>query len=86
MPPHRYRSTDSKGAEQNQNVVIVPVKIAEELGSVRSQNICLLGALIAALNLEGVDWEKLVASSVPPKTIDVNVAAFKAGYKAVKPN
>jgi len=69
------------------DVVIVPAsKIAEELGSIRAQNICLLGALIAALNLEGVDWEKLVASSVPPKTVDINVAAFKAGYKAVKSN
>lgn len=68
-----------------EDVVIVPAsKIAEELGSIRSQNICLLGALIAALDIGGVDWEKLVASSVPPKTIDSNVAAFKAGFEQVK--
>lgn len=64
------------------NVTIIPAsKIAEELGSIRSQNICLLGALIAALDLKGIDWEKLVESSVPPKTVEVNVKAFKAGFE-----
>lgn len=64
------------------NVTIIPAsKIADELGSIRSQNIVLLGALIAALDMKGIDWEKLVASSVPPKTVDVNVKAFKAGFE-----
>ncbi len=69
------------------NVVIVSAsKIAEDLGSIRSQNICLLGALVAALDLKGIDWVELVSSSVPPKTRDVNVAAFKAGFERVKAN
>ena len=69
------------------NVTIVPAsEIAEKLGSIRSQNICLLGALVAALKLKGVDWEELVANSVPPKTKEVNVAAFKAGFDRVKAN
>lgn len=67
------------------NVIIVPAsKIAEELGAIRSQNICLLGALVAALDLKDIDWPALVASSVPPKTAQVNVAAFKAGFELVK--
>lgn len=81
--PHKAAEALKSAVEA---VVIVPAsKIAEELGSIRSQNICLLGALVAALDIGGVDWEGLVASSVPPKTIESNVAAFKAGFELVKP-
>ncbi len=67
------------------NVTVIPAsRIAAELGSIRSQNICLLGALVAALDLGGIDWEKLVESSVPPKTAEVNVKAFRAGYELVR--
>ncbi len=63
-------------------VTVIPAgEIAEGLGSVRAQNICLLGALVGALGLEAFDWEGLIVSMVPPKTAEVNLKAFKAGLE-----
>jgi len=56
---------------------------AAELGNMRVQNICLLGALIKVLSLEGIDWEALVAENVPEKAKDINVKAFEAGFHMV---
>ena len=65
-------------------VTVIPAsKIAEELGSIKAQNICLLGALVKQLGLNETDWEKLISESVPAKTIDINLAAFKRGYEYV---
>jgi indolepyruvate ferredoxin oxidoreductase beta subunit len=56
---------------------------ATELGNVKAQNICLLGALIKKLGLDGVDWKAIIKDTVPAKVIDVNLAAFDAGYAMV---
>ena len=59
--------------------VIKAAEIAENLGSVRAQNIVLLGALIRELGLEDADWKALVTGEVPPKALDVNLAALEKG-------
>ncbi len=60
--------------------VMVPAEAeAREAGNVKAQNIVLLGALSATLDFPETDWEGAIAASVPPKTIDVNVSAFKLG-------
>lgn len=65
-----------------ENLTVLPAsKIAEELGNIRVQNICLLGALISALNLNSVDWDALIKKYVPEKVTEVNLAAFKRGKK-----
>ena len=56
---------------------------AEALGNSRAQNICLLGALIKVLQLEGVDWPALVARFVPEKARELNLRAFQAGFSMV---
>ena len=54
---------------------------AVNLGSIRAQNIVLLGAMVKLLGLdEKIDWRKLVVDTVPPKTREMNLAAFDAGY------
>ena len=60
--------------------VIQAADTAEKLGSVRAQNIVLLGALVKAMGLTGVDWKALVKKHVPPKAVDMNLKAFDAGY------
>lgn len=54
-------------------------KIAEELGNIKAQNVVLLGALVKAMNLEGLDWESVIRDTVPPKLLNLNIEAFKAG-------
>lgn len=59
--------------------VIRAAQIAEELGSPRSQNIVLLGALIRSLGFEKVDWPAFISKNVPEKTRETNIKAFYAG-------
>lgn len=64
------------------DVTVIPAgEIAESLGSPKSQNICLLGALVKALKLPEFDWEGLIASMVPAKTVELNLAAFRKGLE-----
>ena len=60
--------------------VVEAARIAEELGNPRAQNMVLLGALVKELDIEGIDWEELVKESVPPATVEMNLAGFRAGF------
>lgn len=60
--------------------VIKAAETAERLGSIRAQNIVLLGALVKALGLSGVDWKELVKKHVPAKAVEMNLQAYEAGY------
>jgi indolepyruvate ferredoxin oxidoreductase beta subunit len=56
-------------------------EIAEGLGNIKAQNVVLLGALVKAMKLEDIDWEAVMKDIVPPKLLDLNIKAFKAGLK-----
>ncbi len=53
--------------------------MADKLGNERAGNTILLGALSTALEFPGEDWEKIIRQFVPPKTIDINIEAFRQG-------
>jgi 2-oxoglutarate ferredoxin oxidoreductase subunit beta len=56
--------------------------IAEELGNSRAANTVMLGFWTAIGGIVSKEaMRQSVASSVPPKTIDVNMKAFEAGYQ-----
>ena len=57
--------------------------VAEPLGSSKCMNVVLFGALVKALGMESIDWEKIIRETVPAKFIDLNVAAYRAGYAAI---
>ena len=59
-------------------------KIAMDLGSAKCMNIVLFGAMTAALDLREIDWEDIIRETVPPKFIDLNLAAYRAGKAAVQ--
>ena len=59
-------------------------KIALELGSAKCMNIVLFGAIAHALNLDQVDWEDVIRKTVPPKFLELNLAAYRAGLKAAQ--
>ena len=56
--------------------------IALEVGSPRSTNVVLVGALSTALPFEVEEWEDAIRRRVPPKTIEANLAAFARGREA----
>ena len=49
-------------------------KIAEELGNAKCMK---------ALHMDHIDWEAVIAETVPPKFKELNLRAYKAGYDAV---
>ena len=59
-------------------------KIAMELGSPKCMNIVLFGAMTRALGLDEIDWEETIRETVPPKFLEQNLAAYRAGREAVK--
>ena len=54
-------------------------RMAEALGNARAANAVLLGALSTALAFPTEDWEQVIAEFVPPKTVGVNLEAFRRG-------
>lgn len=58
------------------------VKIAEDLGNVRAQNIVVLGVLIKALGLDKeLNWTEVLKEFLPPRLYELNVKALEAGMR-----
>lgn len=57
--------------------------IAREIGNFKVANVVLLGVLAKQLNFSIDLWKKAIQSTVPPKTIDINIKAFEAALERV---
>lgn len=64
-------------------IVIQATEIARELGNTRVMNIVLFGALAKLLNLENVDWENIIATTVKKNFVDINIQAYRKGQELV---
>jgi len=63
------------------NVVAVDaLGIAEKCGNPRAANMVLLGAMARRLPFGLEVWEKALAARIPARLLEVNKAAFTAGY------
>jgi Pyruvate:ferredoxin oxidoreductase and related 2-oxoacid:ferredoxin oxidoreductases, gamma subunit len=58
--------------------------IAAELGNTKTMNIVLLGALVKAMDIPGIDWEEVIKSNVKKGFEEINIKAFRAGGEQVK--
>jgi indolepyruvate ferredoxin oxidoreductase beta subunit len=56
--------------------------IACDVGSPRSANLVLMGALSTSLDLPLEAWRTVIERRVPPKTVEANLAAFDRGRAA----
>jgi len=56
---------------------------AVELGNAKVMNIILLGTLVKSMNLEDINWEKIIRDNVKEKFVDINIKAFKEGMQLV---
>jgi indolepyruvate ferredoxin oxidoreductase beta subunit len=82
----------SKIALVTKNVVYLDGEaVASELGIIKAANVVLLGALSALMEREGLTgvelpvevWLSVITGRVPPKFVELNRQAFRAGRKAV---
>jgi indolepyruvate ferredoxin oxidoreductase beta subunit len=53
--------------------------LAAEAGTVKAANVAMLGAISPTLPFAPETWEKVIREAVPPKTVDVNLQAFRLG-------
>ncbi len=79
MPEGIEAKLDELGA-----VRIPAGQIAREVGSPRSTNVVLVGALSTALPFSVEDWEDAISRRVPPKTVEANLEAFRQGRAAAE--
>jgi indolepyruvate ferredoxin oxidoreductase beta subunit len=56
--------------------------LAAQAGTVKAANVVMLGAVASALPFARETCEAVIRSSVPPKTVDVNLEAFRLGSLA----
>ena len=65
-------------------ITVDAAKIAIELGNPKCMNVVLFGAMCDSLGVEGINWEEVVAATVPQKLVELNIKAFRAGREAAK--
>ena len=58
-------------------------KIALEIGNSKVLNSVVLGFAAKFIGFDKEVWLKTVESTVPPKTIEINKAAFERGYNSI---
>jgi indolepyruvate ferredoxin oxidoreductase beta subunit len=56
--------------------------LAKEAGTVKAANVAMLGAISPTLPFATGTWEEVIRESVPPKTIEVNLQAFRLGAES----
>ncbi|SDZ29898.1 indolepyruvate ferredoxin oxidoreductase beta subunit [Proteiniborus ethanoligenes] len=64
----------------------ISIKAAEEakkLGNIKTLNIIMLGALIKAMGIDEIDWEKVIGEEVKDIYVDINIKAFNVGKMLV---
>lgn len=68
--------------KENHRVVAVnAMEEAKKLGNARVFNTIIIGVAAKHMDFEKEKWIEVVKKTVPPKTVDVNVKAFLAGYE-----
>lgn len=74
MPTHARERLVELGA------TLIPAgQLAREAGTAKCANVVLLGALATSLPFDFSIWEEVIRQNVPPKTIDINIEAFRLG-------
>jgi indolepyruvate ferredoxin oxidoreductase beta subunit len=63
-------------------VSIDALQIAVDLGNIKVVNMVLLGLMARSTDIEKEIWIEAVKEVVPVKLLDLNLAAFEAGYNA----
>lgn len=54
--------------------------LATEAGNAKAAGMPMLGELCKILEMDKEIWEEVIKDSVPKKTIDINIKAFRSGF------
>ena len=67
------------------DIKVIPVDaldLALKAGSAKCANVVLLGTAVRFLGIDRESFSKIIETSVPPKTVEMNLRAFDYGYSA----
>ena len=67
--------------KERKTIVVEAMAEAKKLGTSKVFNVVVLGAAARHMTFSKEQWISVIESTVPPKTIDINKAAFEAGYQ-----
>lgn len=71
---------DMEGRLEAEGALLIDSRaLAAQAGNAKCENTVLLGALESRLGFGRGLWEDVIAARVPPKTVEANLAAFRAG-------
>ena len=66
--------------EKRRAIVVEATAESKTRGAPKAFNIIVLGAAARHMGFEKEDWLRVIETTVPPKTIEVNKQAFEIGY------
>lgn len=66
---------------RRKTLVVDAMKVAKEIGSPKSFNVVVLGAAAKSMDYTREQWEEVIRTTVPSKTVDKNLEAFSKGYE-----
>lgn len=61
-------------------VLIPATRLAGELGNEKASNVVLIGLLASRMDIDKKLWLEVIRRKVPPRFIDLNLAAFESGF------
>ena len=70
-----------KLSETHKLYTVDGVAVAKELGNSKVLNSVVLGLAAKHIGFTEEEWLSVLRDTVPPKTVDINTLAFKAGYE-----
>ncbi len=65
-------------------IVVEASKMAKELGNSRVTNMILFGTIIKSMQLEDIDWEKILKENIKPNLLEINIKAIELGKSCVQ--
>jgi indolepyruvate ferredoxin oxidoreductase, beta subunit len=76
-------ASDLEALLESEGAIFIDAEaLACEAGSPKAANIVLMGALSTGLGFPADSWREVIASRVPPKTLEANLRAFEFGRDA----
>ncbi len=70
-----------KGAAKT--IVIKATEEAGKLGNPKAMNIVVLGSVIKSMDLQSIDWRRIISDNVKPAFVDLNLKALARGMELV---
>lgn len=66
--------------KERKTSVVEAMAEAKKLGTSKVFNVVVLGAAARHMTFSKEQWIQVIESTVPPKTVEINLQAFEAGY------